>query len=196
MANGSLPNSPIRNTQSNSPFTPATMRRNGGDSRARRPRVPVEAENAAAGQISAAAGLSVSSLATAALICAGLAAVEAARLALVYEALDGFFADTAGALPVAPALAMGLYALDAGLLLRMFLPSTEWRGMAAWSAIGAWLVATTANSIAVMYAVAGMMDASHQLADVAPAGVAIVLLLLRVLLVGALAWDRRGVISV
>lgn len=189
MANQSLPHRFSPDHNSNSPITPATLRRNGGDSRARRPRIPVDAENGAT-------GLSLSSLVITALIGAGLAATEAARVALVHDALVGFFGAVSGALPFATVLTVGLGALDAGLLLRMFAPSAEWRGMAIWSAIGAWLIATTANSILVMYAVGGMIDASHQLADVAPAAVAIVLLLLRVLLVGALAWDRKGVISV
>lgn len=150
---------------------------------------PPNPENAVRREFARSEGINVSAMITAGLVAMGLAAVEAVRIGLMHEALEGFFAGASGALPFAVVLTLGLAALDMGLLLRLFAPASDWRNMSVWSAIGAWLLATTGNSILVMYALGDMVAEGHQLADVAPAGVAIALLVLRLLLVGALAWD-------
>lgn len=212
---------------------PAVLRRLSNEEGMARPGRPVSPQNATGREIPAAGGrLALSSLTTAALVGLGLAAVETSRIALVHEALGGFFGNTAGTLPFASVLTLGLAALDGGLLLRLFAPTqraaialdvlpmleeearerqvTSTGGafpqlrekipqaesgkardhagaFADWCNAGAWLLVTTANSILCMYALASAMPQGHELADAAPAAVAIVLLVLRLLLVGALA---------
>lgn len=197
MANHSLPNSPSRSIQNNESFTPAQLRpiAGRGDVRGRVEATPEERARAEL------APSRLSSIVIAALVGFGLLAIEGARISLVFAALESFFGDGSGFVPFAPVLTLGLAALDAGLLIWLFTPAAaaDNRSVATWAAIGAWLVVTTANSVLAMYALAGFMEVGPEplqagVVDVAPAAGAIVLLVTRLFLVGALAFDSRGVI--
>lgn len=194
--------------QNSQELRPAILRRIEGDGRARR--LSLQEEKSESEDINILRSferrLSVASLTTAALVGLGLAAVEAARIALAYEALAGWFGSSGNnsltALPLAAVLTLGLAALDAGLLLRLFIPSTAGRNdsWATWAAIGAWLLATTAVTWLGMYALTGMLSNTKHvsdlpIADFAPVAVAVVLLVLRLLLVGALAADSKSVLG-